>query len=166
MIHLPGRLAEVFQGVALILHAGDLVTSLVLADLKRIAPVVAVAGNMDPPDVRRQLPRQTTVTVEGHTIGLIHGDYLSRLAEVRSTGIDYDDLYAFLRRQFPGARCIVYGHTHRARAEERDGVLFFNPGAVATYRVGDVSTVGVLMVDAAGITGQIVGLDESKSAGG
>ena len=58
--HLPRRVFQVFEEVELILHAGDLVELSVVRELEKLAPVLAVHGNMDGPEVRAELPRRTS----------------------------------------------------------------------------------------------------------
>jgi putative phosphoesterase len=71
---LPPELLRRLEGVDLILHAGDLVDESVIFELQALAPVEAVAGNMDPPHLHEQLKRIKLLQTGGLTIGLIHGD--------------------------------------------------------------------------------------------
>jgi putative phosphoesterase len=134
--HLPPGVFEGLQGVDLILHAGDVGGEETLERLRALAPVQAVRGDHD----RRLggLPRRRLVEVEGRRIGIIHGNR-SRLLEEPVTLLAtltlgrvwlWLGLARWLRRQFPDADVIVYGHTHQARVERVDGALVFNPGAV------------------------------------
>jgi len=151
---LPQRIAEVFNGVERILHAGDAVVEGVLPALERIAPVVAVYGNMDYPEVRRRLPRRQVLTVEGVRIGLIHGDGVSSDVLIR---LDLDAMHDYLLTQFrEPLDCIVYGHTHAACNEVRNGVLFFNPGTAGGR--GAPPSVGILTVDGRRVSGELVWL--------
>ena len=69
---IPPRVFSAFKGVSLIIHAGDLVSLEVIAHLENIAPVLAVFGNMDSIEVRRRLPKITSVEVSGVKIGVYH----------------------------------------------------------------------------------------------
>jgi putative phosphoesterase len=133
---LPGRLFEVLAGVDLILHAGDLDSRDTLAALGRLAPVEAVRGDHD--RWLGNLPASREVIVEGKRIVLVHGQR-SRVLEEPNTLLwtlslgyfrPHRGLPRALRRRFPYADAIVYGHTHSARAETIEGVLLFNPGGV------------------------------------
>lgn len=133
---LPARLFEVLEGVDLILHAGDVNSEETLAALGRLAPVQAVRGDHDGSLVN--LPPLREVTVEGKRIVVVHGQR-SRWLEEPNTLLwtlslgyfrPHRGLPRALRRRFPHADAIVYGHTHRPRAETIDGVLLFNPGGV------------------------------------
>jgi len=150
----PAGVSEAFKDVDQILHAGDLVTEAVLQALERIAPVVAVHGNMDPPEVKRQLPRRQVLTVEEVRIGLIHGHGVSGEVLIR---LDLDAMHDYLLTQFPEpVDCIVYGHTHAACNEVYNGVLFFNPGSAGGR--GVPPSVGILTVDGQDIRGELVWL--------
>lgn len=149
---LPARLAELFDAVEQILHAGDVLVEPIIRDLEKIAPVAAVSGNMDYPAMMARLPQQSIHEVEGVRIGLIHGHDVSGDVLDRQ---DYAAMHDFLLSQFAEPLdCIVYGHTHTAKNEERNGVLFFNPGT-ATGR-GAEPTVGLLTVDSGQVSGEII----------
>ena len=106
----------VFADVSMILHAGDL-TELTVLEAFSDRQVVAVCGNMDSPAVRNQLPSKRVVEASGFRIGLTH--HLKRPVGI-SKG---------LVGEFDAVDAVVYGHTHRADNQVRNGVLFFNPGA-------------------------------------
>lgn len=114
---LPLEVTERLSGVDLILHAGDLVSLQVLEQLEGIAPVEAVCGNMDWPEVRGRLPESKVLDLEGLKVGLTHGSGAPLGIEKR------------VLRQFPGVDVVVFGHTHKALVEERQGVLLLNPGS-------------------------------------
>jgi len=115
---IPEKVFEVFKGVNLIIHAGDLTQISVLHDLKRAAPVVAAYGNMDKAEVRAKLPEINSVEVYDWKIGVIHDPgalwgtrRMKRVAEEN----DFDVL--------------VFGHTHRPSIKREEGILFVNPGS-------------------------------------
>lgn len=148
---LPSGIARVFDGVQLILHAGDINSARVLKELSRIAPLVAVAGNADPP--WWDLPRSRIVEVEGCRIGLTHGHggwrrYLQDKARMRLWGYDPMRYLRYAREAFGDANVIVSGHTHRPHLAYLDGTLLFNPGSVAPdYYIAVGPTVGVLCIE-------------------
>ncbi len=127
---------EAFQGVELILHAGDLIVLSVLDCLENIAPVFVTRGNGDsglPPDPR--LGETQVLTISGKRIGLCH--YLEPLG----------DLQEIMERYFNSAvDIIVFGDTHVATIETCNGVLLVNPGSPSLPRglVGVLGTVGIL----------------------
>ncbi len=139
---LASILNTCFSDVEMILHAGDVVEMGVL-DMFRGREVKAVSGNMDSPGVREQLPPKLELTLEGIRIGLIHG--WGNPFGIRSR----------LRQAFGNIDCLVYGHTHQAFNETRDGVLFFNPGSPSGSFFSSKKTVGILEINN-GISGKIL----------
>jgi len=133
---LPAIVFEKLRGVDLILHAGDVGGEQTLERLRELAPVEAVRGDHD--GGLGRLPPRRLVEVGGRRIAVIHGNR-SRLLEEPITliatltlGLVWLQLGLdrWLRRQFPQADVIIYGHTHRACLREVGGALVFNPGAV------------------------------------
>jgi putative phosphoesterase len=133
---LPDRVGTVLQGVDLIVHAGDINRLSTLAELERIAPVEAVRGDHDAQ--LGALPVSREVVVHGKRIVIVHGNRSRWLEEPQTflwtVSLGYfhphEGLARALRRRFPDADVIVYGHTHRPHSEVIDGVLVFNPGGV------------------------------------
>ncbi len=144
---LPREVLEAARGADLVLHAGDLVEMRVLDELRSLAPVRAVAGNMDLPEVSSVLPQQVTVEVEGKLIGLTHGSG-------PPVGIERRVL-----SRFSGVDAVVFGHTHKALVEERRGVLLVNPGTPTDRRFSDRLSYAVLTVENGAIVPSVVWLD-------
>lgn len=115
---LPPALLAGLLGVDAILHAGDIACAEVLQALGRIAPVHAVAGNVDPPELG--LPGRRLLEMDGLTIGLTHG----HLGPGRTTP-------ERARRAFPRPPAvIVFGHSHEPLIEAvPGGPLLVNPGS-------------------------------------
>ena len=156
---IPQGITNAFQGVDLILHAGDLVDLSTLRGLEVIAPVTAVQGNMDMPGVRLGLPTKHVIEVEGRRIGLIHGHHVPHPNQVLSPPLDLEAMHQYLLSEFADGviDCIVYGHTHQAHLETYQGVLIINPGSAAQGKGGQ-PTVGLLTVDQDGTQGEIIQL--------
>jgi len=118
-----------------ILHAGDLTSTDVIVALQQIAPTVAVAGNMDPPEVNSAIPKQAIIEAAGWKIGLQHGHQRHALQH-RYIGQGYDQpemelFYQAMATQLPDAQIIVFGHFHVPVIKVWQGIVFINPGAVA-----------------------------------
>jgi putative phosphoesterase len=132
---LPAECIERLRAADLILHAGDLVTADVLADLRSIGPPVeAVHGNVDDLEVRALLPSARVVTAGAARIAMVHdaGPAGGRLAR--------------LRAQFASSRAdaVVFGHSH-IPLHERDpatGFQIFNPGSPTDRRRQPTHTMG------------------------
>ncbi len=144
---LPREVLEAAREADLVLHAGDLVEMRVLEELRALAPVRAVAGNMDLPEVSSVLPQQVTVEVEGALIGLTHGSGPPMGIEKR------------VLSRFSQVDAVVFGHTHRACIDELKGVLMVNPGTPTDRRFSDRLSYGLLTIDNGAIVPTIVWLD-------
>ena len=144
---LPRAVLEAAREADLVLHAGDLVEMRVLDELRALAPVRAVAGNMDQPEVSSVLPQQVTVEVEGKLIGLTHGSGPPMGIERR------------VLSRFSGVDAVVFGHTHKACVEESRGVLLVNPGTPTDRRFSERLSYAVLNIENGVIDASIVWLD-------
>jgi uncharacterized protein len=122
-------------GCDAIIHAGDICEAAVLDALERIAPVTAVRGNNDTGAWARALPTHATLSAQQVKIRVVH---------------DLADLDSDLRTQ--GIAVVVSGHSHKPLIEERDGVLFVNPGSAGPRRFKLPVTAGLLIVDGARAT--------------
>jgi putative phosphoesterase len=157
---LPGGIAQAFDGVALILHAGDINCPSVLDELGRIAPVLAVSGNADPP--WWNLPRRRVVEVGGCRIGLTHGHggwrrYLANKVRDNLGDWRHSRYLRYAREAFQDVDVIVTGHTHRAHLVYVDEVLLFNPGSVAPdYYNTRGPIVGLLRIEAGMARAEVV----------
>jgi putative phosphoesterase len=131
---LPPAVFEIFKDVDLILHAGDIVELSVLAELRAIAPVEAVAGNMDGAEVHLKLPAQKILPIGKYSVGLIHGKY------------KIDIQKEMIRKEFSDVDLIVYGHSHTPFWGTFDGVYFLNPGSPTDKRHAPYNSVALLHV--------------------
>lgn len=115
---LPDRIIEIFSHVDLIIHAGDLTHMKVIEELEAFAPVLAVHGNMDPPDVKAKLPEIGFTEVHGWRVGVIHdAGVLWGMAAMKRIAEDNH------------LNVLVSGHIHRPFMKWDGGVLFINPGS-------------------------------------
>ena len=74
---IPDMVFKVFKDVDMILHAGDLVSVDIIDQLEKIAPTRCVQGNMDR-YYGLKLPKNEVITIEGHKLGLNHGEVYPR----------------------------------------------------------------------------------------
>ena len=145
---LPDRCVKRLREAELVLHAGDFVTEEILAELEALGtPVAAVHGNVDSEALRRRLPTERTVETEGARIALVHdgGPAAGRLAR--------------LRRRFPAADAVVFGHSHIPLHESADGFQIFNPGSPTDRRRQPRHTMGEATVEGGHITFRHVDLE-------
>lgn len=124
----PEALAAL-AGVAQIIHAGDVGGPEILAALREVAPVTAVRGNTDTSPWGQSLPFTASIVAGGVQIQVIH------------------DLHTLGQRPADaGFGVVVSGHTHRALVQEREGVLFVNPGAAGQRRFSLPLSVGIMEI--------------------
>jgi hypothetical protein len=141
--YLPADVAEIFHGVDLIVHAGDIGAAAVVHHLEAIAPVIAVRGNMDNGPWAEALPHRQSVRAGGVEIHVIHD-------------------VAHLQPQPPAGDhvAVVAGHTHRSHVEHKHGVLYVNPGSAGAPRHGEKASVALLRVRGTAATVELAGLRE------
>lgn len=124
-----------------IIHAGDVGDPEILDELKTIAPLTAVRGNVDREAWARKLPQTEAIELDGVSIYVLH------------------DLGVLdLKPAAAGFRVVISGHSHVPRQETRDGVLYFNPGSAGPRRFRLPVTVGRLVVESGEVRAEIVTL--------
>jgi hypothetical protein len=133
----PPAVAEHLRGTDLILHAGDVCTAGVLDELAAYAPVRAVRGNNDGPDVAAWgAPDTLELDLGGLRVAMIHDSGPAAGRQAR------------MRRRFPGAELVVFGHSHipldSGPHAGGNGQRIFNPGSPTDRRRQLRGTVGVL----------------------
>jgi uncharacterized protein len=139
---LPEGLLPSLEEADLILHAGDLLDPKLLDELALYAPVRAVKGNVDPPEV--DLPETLEFGFGGAKVAMIHD---SRRREGRRRR---------LARRFPEARVIVFGHSHIPFLEDEDGLLLLNPGSPTDKRRQPERTFALLRVERGEVRAEIL----------
>jgi putative phosphoesterase len=127
------------EGVEHIIHAGDMGSPDVIAELRRVAPVTAIRGNADAGDWAREFPENAIVQAGGIMIYVIHN-------------IDSLDLDP----RASEFSAVVYGHSHVPMQQTRDGVLYFNPGSAGPRRFHLPVSMGYLTVRGKSVSGEII----------
>ena len=131
----PPKVARVLDGADAILHAGDVCTAGTLDELAQFAPVHVVLGNNDGPDVAAWgAPETLELELGGLRIAMIHDSGPAKGRAPR------------LRRMFPSAHLVVFGHSHIPWDETHDGQRAFNPGSPTDKRRQPHPTVGELTI--------------------
>ncbi|HSF06110.1 MAG TPA: metallophosphoesterase family protein [Methylomirabilota bacterium] len=137
------------RGVGAIVHAGDIGSPEILRSLSALAPVTAVRGNNDREPWARALPETAVVRIGTTRLYVLH--------DVKELGLD------------PGARgfaAVLSGHSHQPHAEQRDGVLFFNPGSAGPRRFRLPVSVGRLTIAGGRVSAEILTLISGLGSGG
>jgi putative phosphoesterase len=139
---LRPQAVDALRGSDHILHAGDIESPEILSALAKIASVTAIRGNVDTEPWARKLPETEIAELGGVTIYIIH---------------DLDRLD--LKPEAAGIRVVVYGHSHQPKIiEEKNGVLYFNPGSAGPKRFKLPVSVGRLIIQNGQVRGDLIEL--------
>jgi len=163
---LPFRIPEVFKGLDIILHVGDICELYVLEEFQEMYTLTfAVFGERDSEQVQQYLDEQRVVRFGERRVGMIHGHQLAAQQEQARGGLrrffgrepELPPLEDFLLQQFEGdeVHAVVFGHTHQPYVKMHNGILLFNPGPALPGR-GRQASVGILDVEKRSITGKVV----------
>jgi hypothetical protein len=128
-------------GVEHILHAGDVGDPQILDALREIAPVTAIRGNIDQWGDCAELPATDVVELAGHLFYLVHS-----LAD-----LDINPAVA-------GVAAVISGHSHKPSIEQRNGVLYLNPGSAGPRRFNLPITLALMTVNKSGVEARLVDL--------
>jgi putative phosphoesterase len=139
---LRPEVVRALAGVDRILHPRDVGHPDVLTQLERLAPVVAVRGNVDHGAWAARLPETAEVEVAGRWLHVLH-DLADLALDPRAAGFDV----------------VVFGHSHQPVVERREGVLYLNPGSAGRRRFRLPVGVARLHVSTAGVDAELVTLD-------
>lgn len=141
---LPARALEIIKQSGMLIHAGDILTAEFLEYLQGLLPVHAVLGNND---FGVDLPIKLQLEVEGVKVAIIHDSGPTKGRARR------------MKKLFPEADAVVFGHSHIPFNFWEEGILLFNPGSATDKRLQPNHTMGTLAVANGSISGAIVGLD-------
>lgn len=142
---LPARLVPELRRADLVLHAGDVTSSSLLDELSQFAPVRVALGNNDRPDVAAWgAEDEVRMDLDGVPVGMVHNAGPRQARERR------------LRRRFPSARLIVFGHSHIPLDAQLDGVRLLNPGSPTWKRRQPLRTFAVVTISSGRVRTRIV----------
>ena len=142
---LPQELLAELAGADLVVHCGDYTSMALLEELRRLSKrFIGVYGNIDPRDIRDELPDKTVFEVEGKRIGVIHPPWGGP-----PWGIEED-----IAKEFAGVDIILFGHTHDAGHKTIGGVVFLNPGQAYPH-FHTPATAGIVTIGQEGIVVEI-----------
>ena len=138
--HLDPQVLAHFAGVTHILHGGDIGLPWLILQLESIAPVTAVAGNLD---AGLDFKEIEVISLEGRKFLLQH--------EV-DPGAPVEKLRRRIIRENPDV--VIFGHTHRRHCEKIGQTLYLNPGYAGAPRNNQERTVALMHCDSTGITAE------------
>jgi putative phosphoesterase len=133
---------DYLRGSDHIVHAGDIMGEQILAGLRAIAPLTAVRGNNDFGAWADAVPETAVLEAQGISIFVLH--------DLQRLGLD---------PRAAGHRVVVAGHSHKPAVEERDGVLYVNPGSAGPRRFTLPISAGELRIEGATVRASWVRLD-------
>jgi putative phosphoesterase len=133
---------DFLRGCTRIVHAGDVGDAAILGALASLAPVTAVRGNNDHGAALEGLPETARMELAGVQLYVLH--------DLKQLAID---------PAAAGVNVVVSGHSHRPLVEEREGVLYVNPGSAGRRRFSLPICVGELVVDGRELMPRLVELD-------
>jgi putative phosphoesterase len=144
---IPKMVFKIFENVDYIVHAGDLVKLTVIDELEQLAPVLAVHGNMDGPEVSGALPKLNSLKVSDWKIGVMHDP---------STLFGMGKMRKIANQN--GFNVFVYGHTHSSSIKWEGKTLYINPGSPTNPLPSYINkpSVALLRVTKEAITPEII----------
>ena len=143
---LRPEVAEHLKTADAILHAGDINRQTIVDELRRYAPLYVVRGNNDK-EWAEAIPHDLTVTLGGVTFYLVH---------------NRKEIPADL----PGVDVVVFGHSHKYGQEEKDGLLFLNPGSCGPRRFHQEITLMEAEVENGAIRTRKITIPHEETAAG
>jgi putative phosphoesterase len=144
---IPKMVFKVFENVDFIVHAGDLVKLAVIDELEQLAPVLAVHGNMDGPEVSGALPKLNSLKISDWKIGVMHDpNTLFGMGKMRE-----------IAKQ-NGFNVFVFGHTHNSSIKWEGKTLYINPGSPTNPLPSFINkpSVALLKITREAITPEII----------
>ncbi len=139
---------QALRGSEHIIHAGDIGAPEIIAELKKIAPVTAIRGNVDVHRWAREFPETEVVELDGKTIYVIH-DVKAIDLNPRAAGFD----------------AVISGHSHKPKQEMKNGVLYLNPGSAGPRRFRLPISVAKLEIGNGKMSAEIVALKIQTATG-
>jgi putative phosphoesterase len=149
---LPAVIIEQAKKSNCCIHAGDFTNREVLKNLESLTKIYAVSGNMDNPDICKQLPEKAIIELEGVRAGIIHG---------RGAPANLIDNY--IKREFSDELkkidIIIFGHTHYPTDKIVEEKIYFNPGSPTDTVFAPYRSYGILEIEGKNIKRRIIKIE-------
>jgi len=155
---LPKEIFEVFKNSDLIIHSGDIENLETLKELEKIAPLIAVEGNMDQKETKEKLPEGISLKIYNWKIGIVHSPFSFWL------GSHFNFIQEKMAQRLAekgNFDILIFGHTHRPFLKELNlkgkKILLINPGS-ATIPFFTQSSVAILKINQQNFEAEIINL--------
>ncbi|GEM_PF-202122 len=153
---LPKEVKEIFKNTDLIIHTGDILNLETLEELEKIAPLFAVVGNEDSPEIKEKLPTSLSLKIFNFKISAVHssfsfwlGSHFNLTQKTAAEKLTKKENFDIL----------IFGHTHRSYLKELNfdekKVLLINPGSPTAPFLSKPS-VAILKIDKESFKGEII----------
>ena len=143
---LPKAILKHFKNVDYIFHAGDIGDLKIIEELKKLAPVIAVHGNIDGRNTKQKIPAIYYDTLQGQKICLIH---------------DIGSVKNFSYELFKNGRkvdLVIFGHVHKPSFEIYQKTIFLNPGSASYPRTQKSGTIAIVNFEGNSFSHQFIDL--------
>ncbi len=147
---LPHGLVQLIKSADMVIHAGDFVTKQAYDELSGMCRLAAVHGNMDSPDLKKLLPGQNVIEVEGIKIGIVHEAALSI----------QDTTGAWYMAKEMGVDVLVFGHIHKPLIE-KDDILLACPGSPTAPRLSEPGAIELNIKDGV-VSGRVITFEGAR----
>lgn len=148
---LRAQVFQAFEGVDHILHAGDVGKPDILTELAALAPVTAVWGNVDGPEIRARVPEVARLELDGVRIVIVHGMQFGSPTPQKVAAAHAD------------AGLVVFGHSHRPLIQQVGPTLAVNPGSAGPRRFNAPVTVAIAEIENDTVEARLIPLLSSNS---
>jgi putative phosphoesterase len=145
---LPKSVFKYFKDVEYIFHAGDIGRLEILEELKQIAPLIAVYGNIDETKIKMVIPPIFYITLKGRILCLVHD-----IGNVKNFSYE-------LFRTNKNADIIIHGHTHQPSYEIYQKKIFINPGSASYPRMQKSGTIAIVSFDKYTLLHEFINLED------
>jgi uncharacterized protein len=155
--YLDPAVLDLFAGVTHIVHAGDIVDPQIIGALATVAPVTAVAGNLDTGKLADTLPREASGELAG--VGFVVCHKRKRLLKRLAAG------KIAIGSKGLAPNLVVFGHEHIPSAVWVEGILLLNPGTASSpYEEDDDPTIAIVQVEPTGLSVRFIPLSRCPTA--
>lgn len=142
-ITLPDILIKYLENMDMVIHAGDFTSYEAYTHIKKLKPLIACWGNNDDWKLKQELPEKVLIPIEGVKIGVCHGHGIS-IGLSRAQNTLNRAISTFSNAD---VNLVIFGHSHKCKLEEINGITYYNPGSCTNKRFEPEYSFGILTID-------------------